>query len=398
MSGTTAPARPSTPNSGGTTADQLRAQNDMARRAILAVSQNMVQSIASGTVATPSGANGSNVINITPRLVGFLKRFIVEFSFTIVNADTANDLTLTQWGPANLLQQLIFTDLSNNVRIQTTGWHLHALATAKRGRAWGSAYLSDSPVNFGNNVAVMSAPATIPRGTSATIKWMVEVPITYSDTDFRGGIWLGVTNATANLQMTINSAPTVATGSNAVLAMYSGTANASISTLTYNVYQNYLDQLPITKNGVLLPFNDISTVYLCNNTVSPSIVANQENPVPYANFRDFLSTFAIYDNGGTLSPGTDVSYWAIQAANYVNTIKIDPQILSLWSRNMIGDDWPVGTYYFNHRHKPISTIQYGNQELILNPTVANNNARLLMGYESFALANLVAQSGALAIS
>lgn len=396
MSGTmTAPARPSTPNSGGTANDKLRQQNDIARALILRSSQNMVQSIQSGTIANPGST--ANVINVTPRLVGFLKRFIIEFSATITNADTANDLALTQFGPANLLQQLIFTDLSNNVRVQTAGWHLFALASAKRGRAWGSSYLNDSPVNMGNNFASMSAPPIIPRGTSATIKWMVEVPITYSDTDFRGGIWLGVTNATANLQMTINPNPTVATGSDATLAMYTGTANATISSLTYNVYQNYLDQLPVANTGVVLPFNDISTVYLINNTVQSSLVANQENPIPYANFRDFLSTFVIFDNGGTLNAGTDVSYWALQAANYVNTMKIDPLILSLWSRNMVGDDWPLGTYYFNHRHKPISTIQYGNQELILNPITVNNNAKLLLGYESFALANLVAQAGALAI-
>src|SRR5262249_53889975 len=159
MSGT-APARATTPNSGGTTTDQLRQQNDAARRMILQSSQNMVQSVASGTVANPGST--ANVINLSPRLVGFLKRFWIEISCTITNADTANDLSLTQWGPANLLQQLTFWDLSNNVRVQTAGWHLYALSTAKRRRAWGSAYLNDSPVNMGNNVASMSAPPIIP--------------------------------------------------------------------------------------------------------------------------------------------------------------------------------------------------------------------------------------------
>lgn len=389
-------ARAATPNSGGNSGAQLMQQNDLARRAILAVSQNMVQSIANGTVTAPGSTN--NVLNISPRLVGFLKRFLVEFSFTIVNADPANDLVLTPFGIANLLQQVIFTDLSNNVRIQTAGWHLNMVASAKRGRVWGSSVLTDSPIGYGNNFTVISAPATIPRSTTGTCKMIYEMPITYSDTDFRGGIWLGVTNATANLQMTINPSPTVAAGGDPALAMYIGTALATIGTVTYNVYQNYLDQLPVTKNGVVLPLNDISTVYLLNNTVQSGIVPNQENPIPYANFRDFLSTFAVYDNGGVMNAGTDISYWAIQAANYVNTLKIDPQIVALWSRNAIGDDFPLATYYFSHRHKPISTIQFGNQQLILNPTTAAATAKILMGYESFALANLVAQAGALAVS
>lgn len=389
-------ARAATPNSGGNSGQQMMAQNAFARAAILASSQNMVQSIASGTIAAPGSTN--NVINVSPRLVGFLKRFLVEFSFTIVNADPANDLALTPFGPANLLQQCIFTDLSNNVRIQTAGWHLNFLSSAKRNRAWGSAYLTDSPIGYGNNFSVISAPQIIPKSSTGTIKMIYEMPIVYSDTDFRGGIWLGVTNATANLQMTLTPNPTVAAGGDPTLAMYIGTANATIGTCTYNVYQNYLDQLPVTKNGVVLPINDISTVYLINNTVQSNIVQNQENPVPYANFRDFLSTFAVYDNQGVLNNGTDISYWAIQAANYVNTLKIDPQIVALWSRNVINDDFPSGVYYFNHRHKPISTIQFGNQELIINPITAGATSKLLMGYESFALANLVAQAGALAIS
>jgi hypothetical protein len=372
------------------------AQNAQARAAILAQSVNMVQSIAGGTVTAPG--NTQNVVNIVPRLVGFCKRFLLEIVATVTNADPANDLTITEWGPANILQQVIFTDLSNNIRIQTAGWHLFALSSVKRGRPFGSVFLNDSPISFGSHWPVVNAPVTIPRGTSATINIIFEIPLSYSDTDFRGAIWLGVTNATANLQFTINPNPTVAAGADGTLAMYTGTALASITSLTYNVYQNYLDQLPTGKNGIVLPVNDISTVYLINNTTQTSIVANQDYPIPYANFRDFLSTFAIYDNGGTLYSGADINYWAIQAANYVNTIKVDPYIVALWTRNMLQTDLPQSSYYFSHRHKPISTIQYGNQELILNANTVNANAKILLGYESFALVNLIAQAGALAIA
>lgn len=390
------PARASTPNSGQNSGQALMQQNAQARAAILAQAVNMVQSIAGGTITSPGSQ--SNVVNVTPRLVGFAKRFLIEITATITNADAANDLTITEFGPANILQQVIFTDLSNNIRIQDAGWHLFLLSSVKRMRPFGAAFLNDSPINFGSNVPIISAPVTIPRSSSAQVSIIFEIPLTYSDTDFRGGIWLGVTNATANLQFTINPNPTVASGADATLAMYSGTANASISSFTYNVYQNYLDQLPIGKNGVVLPINDISTVYLLNNIVQSSINVNQDYPIPYANFRDFLSTTAIFDNGGTLNNGSDINYWAIQAANYVNLIKVDPNIVSLWTRNILQTDAPLGTWYFSHRHKPISTLQYGNTELILNANTVNAGARLLMGYESFALVNLIAQAGALAVS
>lgn len=397
MSGT-ANVRQNTPNSGGGAADNIRMQNQQARAAILAVSQNMVQNIYSTTIASPGSSN--NVVNIQPRLVGLAKRFLVEIVATVTNLDPVNDLTLTPFGPANILSGVQFNDLSNNIRIQTTGWHLHFTSSAKRGAPYGASYLTDSPVNFGSNWPVIKAPDTILAGgaNTGTVYMQYEVPLSYSDTDFRGAIWLGVTNATATLQLTINPAAFVAAGVNKTLAMYSGTTNAAITSITINVYQNYLDQLPVTNQGVFLPISDISTVYLLNNTVQPNIVQNQDNPIPYSNFRDFLSTFAIFDNGTELNVGTDINYWAIQAANYVNTIKIDPTISALWSRSLIGDDWPQGVYYFNHRHKPISTMQYGNQELVINPSAVNANARVLMGYEQFALVNLVAQSGALSIS
>lgn len=395
MSGTM--ARQNTPNSGGTSGQQLLQQNAAARAAILARSENMVQSIASGTITSPGTSN--NIITVNPRLVGFLKRFFVEITATIQNSDGALDLTQTQLGIANILSNVTFTDLSNNVRIQTTGAHLHFVSSAKRQRPYGCAYTTDSPIGFGSNWSVIKAPATIAHGTSATVNMLYEIPITYSDTDFRGGIWLGVTNATATLQMTINPTPLIAAGSDATLGVYSGTTSGSITSLTYNVYQNYLDQLPIVQGqGVVLPINDISTVYLLNSTTQTGMVANQDFPVPYANFRDFLSTFAIFDNGGTLNVGSDVTAWKLQAANYINYLNVDPTIVALWSRNMIQDDWPKGVYYFSHRHKPISTIQYGNQELVLNASTVNANAKLFVWYEQFALVNLVAQAGALAIA
>ena len=113
---------------------------------------------------------------------------------------------------------------------------------------------------------------------------------------------------------------------------------------------------------------------------------------------DFLSTFAIFDNGGTLNVGSDVNSWGIQAANFINFQKYDPTLSAAFSRNYISDDWPKATYYWSHRHKPISTAQFGNTELVLNASTVNANAKLYIGYEMFALVNLVAQAGALAVA
>ena len=399
-------ARQNTPNSGGNSGANSINQNQAARNAILAIAQNMVQPLQGANINLPGSA--SNVVNVSPRLVGFVKRFWIEVDAVITNPDPNNDLTLTPWGPANLFSNVQFNDLSNNVRINCAGWFLHAVSTAKRGQNYGAAFLNDSPVAFGsNNPNVIYAPPVIAKnGGTGRVKFIYEVPLAYSDTDFRGAIWFGVTNATANLQLTINpnpTAPSYAQGGDPTLAVYQGSNAGVITSLTYQVYQNYLDQLPtVQPQGqapqTVLPVNDISTVYLLNTTSQQNMIVNQDFPVPYANFRDFLSTTVIFDNGGQLNNGQDVGYWGIQAANYVFTLKTDPNLLALWSRNMLMDDWPAGTAYFSHRHKPISTIQYGNQSLILNASVVNPNAKLFIGYEQFALVNLIAQAGALAIA
>lgn len=393
-------ARQTTPNSGGTSSAQLQTQNAAARRAILAVAQNMAQVIAAGTVTAPGASN--NVLNIEARPVGFLKRFWIEITATIQNSDPTNDVALTQWGPANLFSNVQFLDLSNNTRINCNGWFLHQIATAKRGRPYGCAFLNDGPVNYGNNYPVISATPIIAHGgtNTGTVRMVFELPITYSDTDFRGGIWLGVTGNTAQMQLTITPTPgalTAAQGGDPVLAVYQGSANVQITSLTYKIYQNYLDQMPRGQNGqVVLPINDISTVYLLNTVVPPiNLSANQDIPIPYSNFRDFLSTSIIFDNGGQQNAGTDVVYWALQAANFVNMVNVDPSIMALWARNMIQDDMPTGSYYFSHRHKPISVLQFGNQYLVLNASTVNVGAKLIVGYEMFALVNLVAQAGAL---
>jgi hypothetical protein len=392
MSGAT--ARQNTANSGGFAPPNFQQQNMMARAAILAQSSNMVQQIAAGTVTAPGSTN--NVINISPRLVGLCKRFWIEIAATVTNTATTA-ITLSELGPSTVLSNVQFFDLSNNVRINTAGWHLHMISSAKRGRVYGSAVTTDSPVGFGNNVnTVIQAPATIAAAGSATINMLYEVPLTYSDTDLRGAIWLGVTNATANLQFTINPAP-IAAAAPGVLGLYYG-GTGSISSLTYTISQNYLDQLPVGKKGVILPINDIATVYLLNNTTQQNMTANQDFPIPYSNFRDFLSTTALFLNGTALNAGSDVAYWAIQAANYVNFMKFDPTLAALWARNTFGDDLPKGMYYFSHRHKPISTAQYGNTELVLNASTVNANANLYLGYEQFALVNLIAQAGALSIA
>ena len=374
----------------------IRAANNMLRSIVLNSAVNAWLPIATGTVTTGAGT----VINVPVRNVGFIKRFVIELACTYTNG-IGGTLTLTSLGASNMLSNVLFTDLSNQQRINTTGWHLYAVSTAKNRRPWASATTTDNPCGYGNNFTkVWSAPATIGASGNGTLYGTYEVPVSYSDTDLRGAIWANVVNATMNLQFTLNPNFVAGSTANPTLAVYQGATNINLGTLTsvtYTVYQNYLDQIPVSpKTGPMLPVLDMSTAYMLMNTAVSGLVVNQDNNVAYANFRDFLSTTVVYDNNGVLNTGSDINYMSIQTANFSNLVKLDPNMIAMMARVRNGDDFPKGTYYFDHRDKPINTVQYGNMGLIANLSAVSANASLLIGYEQMALMNQVVQAGSLA--
>lgn len=349
----------------------------------------------------------NNVLNIIPRNVGLIKYFLVEITATLPNA-SGSTWSRTNFGPANLLSQVVFNDLNNNVRINDAGWHIELIDSVKDRRVYGSALVQgtgmDTPIGYGSNYNVIStqSPAgtvssTIVDGATGIVKMVYKIPMAYSDNDYRGAIYANVVNATMNLQLTINNAFVTATGVDSTLAGYSSAGTASqITSCTVVVTQVFMDQIPQGKAGPILPILDLSTIYELKNTTFSNITQNQDFPMQYSNFRDFLSTSCIYFNGTALVAGTDITYWALRSANFTNIFQIDPTLAALFTRQIIGADVPVGCTYFSSRQKPIATTQYGNMELVLNASTAGAGAYILQGVEDFAIVNTLTQAGSLA--
>jgi hypothetical protein len=400
--------------SSGNAAQQAMQANNLARALITGRSIKMTQQIYSNTV---NPAN-TNILNIVPRNVGLILGFFVECNFALADPGAGNSYTLSPFGPANVLQQIVFNDLNNNVRIQTSGWHTHFINSVKKRRPFASvSTFSGLPIaygnNFGGNLAANQAQNIIQAATTYDhthfaqgVQMMYWVPLAYSDFDLRGAIYANVVNATMNLQLTITPSAT-AFGANAAdptLAVYnagSGSSGGAWGTAcTVNVYQVYYDQLPVASNGApVLPIMDLSTIYELKNTSLTGVTVNQDFPIPYSNFRDFLSTVAVFDNqtgGAYPAAGSDIAYWALQSANFTNIFKVTPKYVGLWDRSEINSDFPGGVYYFPSRDKPISTVQYGNLQLILNASTINGTPSVLMGYEDFALTNTLVGAASLA--
>jgi hypothetical protein len=388
-------------------------QNILARQAVIRQGIDMWLPIFTQSYSSANNQGPGTIINVPPRNVGLIKRFMVEFNATIT-ATAA--LTRTALGASNVFSNVTFTDLSNQQRISTAGWHLTAVSSSKRRRPFGSAAALDEAnpfvggttrnthgYGYGNVTDAVNCPATVAIGTLGNFSATFEVPLAYTDHDLRGAVYANVTNAVMNLQLTVNPTFFTQTGQrNIQSGVYSGAASAAtLTNFTITIYQNFLDQLPISQQGgPILPLLDLSTAYLLNNTAVSGVVANQDNPIPYSNFRDFMSTTVLYNDPTAYAAGAitanPINYWALQSANYTNIFKLDPRMNWVMSRLIIGDDYPMAMFYFDHRNKPVSTIQYGNMQLLANPnTVTDNQTSFLVGFESLALINMITQAGSL---
>jgi hypothetical protein len=345
----------------------------------------------------PAGAGFGSVLTCQLRNVGLVKRLIVKLTGTITAG--AQNLTLTKLGLANLLSNVTFTDLANNQRVNTTGWHLVAISSAKRRRVWGAAMTSDTPLGYGNNFATISAPATINAAAAGNFTMFFEVPFVRNDHDLRGLIMGSVATATMQVQCTLNPNTVVAAGADATNAVYqsAGAGLGVLSNLSFQVYQNYLDQYPRQQNGApILPQLDIGTAYVLTQTSSATPIANQDNSFPFVNQRQFLSTTALYDNAGVLNAGSDITSWKLASANYTNILYADPIMQSLMGRVRISDDFPQGMYFFDFNDRPIDTSVFGNMQLLLNPSnVGGNSAVVLLGWEAYGIIGQINQGGSI---
>jgi hypothetical protein len=402
-------------------------QNMAARQAVLGQALNMWQPISTQSIATPTAGS---VFNIPVRQVGFTKRFLVKATLAFTTGATGVFDT-TAIGTPNMWSQVVVNDLSNYTRINTTGWHLWMLASRKKaffaglassGMAayqpnpglYGQTYATDFPggttttpsntaVNFLNAWGCMAAPSVTTNSTAFTATVFHELPLSYSDVDLRGAIYTSVVSATMNLQLTLNPNLFAATGVDGTLAVYQavGASTVVLNTLFLTVYQNYLDQLPFSNQGPILPALDLSKMYLLSNTSFTGLASGQDFPIPFPNFRAWQSLAVILDNNGTLSAGTDINRIQLQTANLTNvwqfqdagapTIPLNTQ--ALFNRFAMQTDWPKGLYFFDFRDRPINTNNFGNMQMTMSPN--NSTSTIFAGFEGIGIANQVITAGSI---
>lgn len=371
-------------------AQKIQMADAAATQLILAQAQPMYQPMISTAYPGNNVVQGQNY-NYNLINVGLNRRIVLEITGTIAQA-AGETLTKTPFGIFNLISNVTLTDLSNYQRVNTMGRHLFALATARNRAAYGASFLNDSPAKMGSNMLVNNAPAEVVN-VAQPFRFFIEIPLCYHERDLRGAVWANVTGGNWRVNLTFNQTPIVGSAavdtSNACYQSSTAGDVGVISNVNVVVYQDYLTNIPTDpKSGkTILPTMSLAYNYLLLNTPNFGIVANTDFATQYTNFRTFLSTMFEYNNDGVLNPGTDIAYVAIQVANQLYIDKETPFSLGLKTRNLIGDDFPAGFYYFDHRKKPIITNNTGNTQLIINASSANAGAYLNVFWEMLSLQN-----------
>ena len=417
-----------------TQAAQNQQINAFARQAIRSRGVRRNQVIFDQTFNTPIPPT----ITVQPRNVGLVMGFWVKVVAVITNQSTSSTLTLSDFGPANILSQLQLNDLQNNTRIQDTGFHLNLIQlTAGNRTVISQLPLSESmeptpairqpelhPQSTRRLTTVpisttISAPASIAAhassvdGTGTVLTMWYYVPLAYNPDNPKHPGFSRRNLRQLRCQRHV-AAESFSSGCFPALRWWLRSVQTPRRPFTsrlrmtpcklrwrpmrVEVYQDYYDQLPTGNAGVLLPILDLATIYELKYTSNSNISVGQDFPYQYANFRQFLSTFAVFVNTGATGArgvGADVNYWALQAANFSNIWKEEPQLVALRTRQHLGVDLPPGCYMFDSRNRPISTTQYGNMELILNASTAGSGAYQLTCVEDFAIVQTLSMAGSL---
>lgn len=342
------------------------------------------------------------VIQVPIKPVGLVKRFYIEVTAKI-DAGATSTQTRGPFGPGAFFSQVSLTDLSQFQRHLVPGWGLNIISTAKRRRVYGAATTTDTPFGYGSNYGINTLASTIAATGNTTMDAFFEVPVSVDDVDFRGALDAGVTNANAFLTLTVNPNMFVTSTGDGTFSLFKS-AGADLATIdsavgfTVTVWQNYLDQLPRINNHLILPLLDLSHAYMVTGAATGLPVAAQDNPINIQNLRELLSMSVVYDNAGTLNPGTDINYFSLQSANAYYQWKQTPKLVAHRTRTLLGDDMPSGSYYFDFRHAPVETDQYGNTQLVVNPSsVGGSSAYLAYVQEQIAQIGAVMQAGSIQV-
>lgn len=389
-------------------AQQALAQNLAIRQNILANAIPVFQNVRSGSLTYTAGL--PTQWTVLASNVGLIRRFWLEISGT-VNCASTHTATPSMFGLANLLSNVQFIDQNNRLRINTTGPHLHLAASQKRRRPFGSALYGNAtpvqtdPTGVGANFGVQEGTGTVSGGTPKSFKFVFEIPVVNSNQDLTGAIYANQTTSNNQLQFTLNPSFFVASADafNAGYLMDAalGTSLPTLTNLTWTLYQDFLDQLPVDNSGFAqLPPIDIAYALVYQMINPGAIIQGQDNLYALPPFNIYQDLMLFWDNYTyATAVGGDVNYIKVQISNTYILRQEDPFVNAIKARNLMGSDFPAAVastntsgavYDLDFRHKPLSVNQLSSTNIVFNPSTVESGGNLQIGQEYIWYANQAA--------
>lgn len=352
--------------------------NQALRQALLASAPAMRKNLGSFTGGTAGGNTRIKLFN-----VGITTRIVLDVTMTIdIGTATA---TVSPKAPFNLISRAKLTDFDGTDRVNASGYQLWALSCVRRRQAVG--------YNNGSQTAVLTSPVVpTATGTSQTFRFQLEIPLAYDPrSDLRGALLTQTAVGEAWLSLDWNSL-LVQNGNDDAVYNGAGTTTVALSsgtTITVNAFQEFLLPQALSNGQVPLPTLDLMTVYEINGALrsSDNIAANQEKLFNYPNLRSVIGFYANFINNGVMNAApTDISKFRLIANgnNVFNEWLATDKLFEQRIFMLDGSDLRKGTYFYEHRQKPIETALFGNVQAGITPSsVSGTNTNFEVCFESF---------------
>lgn len=353
---------------------QMIQQNNLLRAALLQSAPRMRKNLGNFTGGVAGGTTRVKLFN-----VGITTRILLDVIFTY-DVGTAI-ATPSPKAPYNLINRVKLTDFDGTDRCNLSGYQLWVMNSVRERVPYG--------LNNSARTSVLTSPI-LPTAVAAgnVGRFQIEIPLAFDpEKDLRGALltqtavgeawvtidWNNLLYANANADAVFNGA---------------GTTTITNATMQVNVFQEYL--LPQNIGGqVPLPSLDLMTVYELAGALksSDNLAAGQEKLLNYPNVRSVIGSYFNYVNNGVMNSAiTDMSKFRL-IANGNNVLKEYNPTDKLFEQRVYmleHADLTVGTYFEDHRSKPIETSLYGNVQYGLTPaTMGGGNSYIEVAFESF---------------
>jgi len=369
-----APGQPS----GVANAAQAIQQNAALRNVLLGSAPMMRKNLGSF-----GGSGGNGVLGGTTRVklfnVGVTTRILldVNMAYDVVTAA----MVATEKNPWNAISRIKLTDFDGTDRVNCSGYQLWVWNCVRRRQYYG--------YNNTSATAVLASPTpgALTVGTNRSLNFMIEIPLAFDPrSDLRGSLLTQTAVGEAYINIDWNSVG-VSASANDDAIFTSATGTLANVVFTVNVFQEYL--LPQAINGqVPMPTLDLLTVYEFAGAVrsADNISAGQEKLINYPNVRSVIGIYVNFINNSILNAATtDITRirMIVNGNNVIREYNARDKLFEQRIYMVDSSDLRKGTYFEEHRQKPIETALFGNVQLGITPSTVSGTANMEFGFESF---------------